>query len=82
MNTLRLFRNLAVLFILVMAFLALRPGVGVLRAATTIKGCVGAFKSGFTCSFNTSTGVCTETRCPDPKNCADSRCAKFGPGGF
>lgn len=46
MNTLRLFRNLAVLFILVMAFLALRPGVGVLRAATTIKGCVGAVKSG------------------------------------
>jgi hypothetical protein len=80
MKTLRLLRNIAVLFILVMAFLASRPGVGLLRAATTIKGCVGAFKSGFTCSVNTSTGVCTETKCADPKNCADNRCAKLGPG--
>jgi len=73
MKTLRLFRNIAVLFILLMALLASRPGVG---AAKQIEGCVGAFKSGFNCSIDFVTGKCTETKCASKASCADNRCAK------
>lgn len=79
MKTLRLVRNIAVLFILVMGLLPARPA-----AANGGPGayCVGAFKSGISCSFDYSTNTCTETKCADPKNCADSRCAKLGKSGF
>lgn len=79
MKTLRLLRNMAVLFILLMACLASRPAVGFSQAKPT-KGCVGAFKSGFNCTVDYINGGCTETKCADPKNCADNRCARFGPG--
>ena len=77
MKTLRLLRNIAVLFILLMALLASRPGVGVLHAAKPIEGCVGAFKSGFNCSIDYATGKCTETKCASKGSCADNRCANF-----
>lgn len=58
MKTLRLVRNIAALFLLVMALLASRPGPAV--AHTTGKSC--GFKRGFTCSIDAS-GNCQEERC-------------------
>lgn len=58
MKTLRLVRNIAVLFILVNGLLASRPGPAV--ADTTGKSC--GFKLGFTCSIAAS-GNCQEERC-------------------
>ena len=58
MRTLRLFRNIAVLFILVMGLLASRPGPAV--AHTNGKSC--GPKLGFTCSTDAS-GNCHEERC-------------------
>ena len=60
MKTLRLARNLAALFILVMALLSLRPGVGVAHAASG-KSC-GHKKGYFSCSIDAS-GNCTESKC-------------------
>lgn len=74
MKTLRLVRNIAVLFLLVMALLASRPGVG---APKRTEACVGAFKSGFNCSVDFATGKCTETKCASKDTCQDNRCAKF-----
>lgn len=58
MKTLRLVRNIAVLFILVIGLLASRPVPAV--AHTTGKSC--GFKLGFTCSIDSS-GNCHEERC-------------------
>ncbi len=80
MKTLRLLRNVAVLFILLMAYLALRPAVG-FSGAKSVKGCVGAFKSGFNCTPDFINGGCTETKCASKSSCADNRCVKLG-GGF
>ncbi len=74
MKTLRLLRNIAVLFILLMAYLASRPTVGY-SGAKQGKFCVGAFKSGFNCSIDYATGKCTETKCTPKTSCADNRCA-------
>ena len=69
MKTLRLFRNLAVLFILVMALLASRPGV----ARTRGKSC--GVKAGYNfCSFDNN-GNCLETRCEHSKG---GICLNFG----
>jgi hypothetical protein len=62
MKTLRLLRNIAVLFILVMALLASRPGLGV-SSAHAGKSCgpVGS-KKGFICTIDAS-GNCVEFHC-------------------
>ena len=76
MKTLRLLRNVAVLFILVMALLASRLVVGTPEPR---EACVGAFKSGFNCSLDYATGKCTETKRASREGCADNRCAKLSP---
>lgn len=58
MKTLRLVRNIAVLFILVMGLLASRPGPAV--AQTTGKSC--GFKPGHSCFIDAS-GNCQQKRC-------------------
>jgi hypothetical protein len=59
MKTLRSFRNIAALFILAMALLSLRSGVGVAHAAGG-KSC--GYKQGFNCALD-SNGNCTEQHC-------------------
>ncbi len=59
MRTLRLLRNIAVLFLLVMALLASRPGPAVAHAAGRSCG----FKPGFACDFDQK-GHCHQTPCP------------------
>jgi hypothetical protein len=60
MKTLRSFRNTAALFILAMALLSSRSGVGVAHAANG-KSC--GYKHGFSfCSIDAS-GNCTDYRC-------------------
>ena len=63
MKTLRLLRNIAVLFILVMGLLASRPGPAVAHAAG--KSC--GFKLGHGCRFDKS------------GHCQNISCAKFDP---
>lgn len=58
MRTLRLFRNIAALSILVMGLLASRPGPAVAHAAGHSCG----LKSGFACDFDKS-GNCHQTPC-------------------
>ncbi len=77
MKTLRLLRNIAALFILVVVLFGPPPGVGA-RHATRAKACVGAFKSGFNC-FEDPNGGCTEVKCTSPTGCANNRCAKEKP---
>lgn len=76
MEILRLLRNIAVLFILLMALLASRSGVSTPKPA---EACVGAVKSGYSCSvvFLNGRWKCTEIKCPSTESCADNRCAKF-----
>ena len=60
MKTLRSFRNIAALFILAMALLGSRPGLGVSHAASG-KSC--GYKKGHAfCSIDAS-GNCTESKC-------------------
>jgi hypothetical protein len=67
MKTLRMLRNIAVLFILVMALLGSRPKVGLARADSSKKSC--GYKKGFSCFIDVN------------GNCAESHCNKSG-GGF
>ena len=74
MKTLRLLRNIAVLFILLMALLAWRPGSAVAHAA--VKACVWGAKRGFTC-FVDASGNCHESQCDRAKGnpvCLNSGC--------
>jgi hypothetical protein len=76
MEILRLIRNIAVLFILVVALFASRPGVGVSHAGQKV--CF--FKIGYNCSIN-SNGNCAESRCTG-LYCQDTGCTLFKKGGF
>lgn len=77
MKTLRLGRNIAVLFILAMALLAWRPGVGVSHAAS---GKVCFFKPGYNCTYTTNNGGnCQEDRCQKGQSCADMGCVSLKP---
>lgn len=69
MKTLRLVRNIAVLFILVMVLLASRPGPAVAHAAGHSCG----FKRGFACEFDKS-GNCHQTPCHSVPFCPNMGC--------
>jgi hypothetical protein len=60
MKTLRLLRNISVVFILAMALLSLRPGLGVAHAASG-KSC--GLKEGFENCSSDASGNCTDSRC-------------------
>ena len=84
MKTLRLLRNIAVLFMLVMALLAGRPGASRADNKTV---CYYPGKTGFNCNFDSS-GNCFETKCiagqpssnggcgvvPPPPICKNNKC--------
>lgn len=77
MKTLRLLRNIAVLFILLMALLALRPGLGISRADSG-KGCF--FKLGYNCTYTTNNGGnCQDSPCQKGGSCTDSGCVRVKP---
>ena len=61
MKTLRLIRNIAVLFILVMGLLTWKPELGVSRA-DHVKQC--QYKPGYAgCNFKKGSGTCTDQKC-------------------
>ncbi len=77
MKTLRLLRNIAALFILWAALLALRPSVA---AADNSKFCF--FKLGYNgCTFDKN-GNCGDTKCEPGQSCADLGCVKCHRGCF
>lgn len=59
MKTLRIVRNIAVLFIFVMALLASRPAPAVAQAS----GFSCGFKPGYNCIVDRKSGKCHESRC-------------------
>lgn len=69
MKTLRLLRNVAVLFIL----LVILPGLG-LSHQESKKGC-SIYKPGYSCSSNPN-GDCTESKCKAGQPCTNSACLK------
>jgi hypothetical protein len=71
MKTLRSFRNIAALFILAMALLSSRSGVGVAHAASG-KSC--GYKPGHSCSIAYPSGDCQESRCAVKGFCLNSGC--------
>lgn len=71
MKTLRMVRNIAVLFILAMTFLASKSGVGVAHAAGG-KSC--GYKPGHSCYIDYPSGDCKEYRCPTKGFCLNSGC--------
>ncbi len=73
MKTLRFLRNVAALFILGVTLLASGPGVELSHAQS--KFC--AVKAGKNCSFDFTTGKCTESSCVKGQPCNDSGCVKF-----
>ena len=73
MKTLRLLRNIAVLFILVMALFASRPGVRALRA-DVVRGCV-LIKPGFNC-ISVGRGECQTNQCRPGQSCTNTACGK------
>lgn len=75
MKALRLLRNIAVLFILAMALLALRP---VVSHADSGKVCFP--KLGYNCTYTTNNGGnCQESPCQKGGNCADTGCVRLKP---
>lgn len=70
MKTLRLLRNIAVLFIFVMALLAFRPSVSRADNKTV---CYYPGKTGFNCNFDSS-GNCFETKCVPGQPCSNGSC--------
>jgi hypothetical protein len=71
MKTLRSFRNIAALFILAMALLSSRSGVGVAHAASG-KSC--GYKPGHSCFIAYPSGDCQEYRCGVKGFCFNSGC--------
>lgn len=75
MKTLRLLRNIALLFILLMGLLAWKPGLGVSQAAGG-KGCF--FKPGYNCTFTTNNGGnCQDHPCQKGESCYDEGCVSL-----
>jgi hypothetical protein len=70
MKTLRMLRNIAVLFILAMGLFVFRPGVS--RANNKIV-CYYPGKIGFNCNFDSS-GNCFETKCVAGQPCSNGSC--------
>lgn len=73
MKTLRIVRNIAALFILMIALLALRLGVGVAHANP--KACF--FKVGYNCSIDKN-GNCSSQKCTGA-SCNNAACSKSVP---
>lgn len=72
MKTLRLVRNIAVLFLLAMALLASKPTVS--QASNPNKHiCTIPGKTGFNCNFD-SNGNCFETKCVAGQPCENASC--------
>jgi hypothetical protein len=71
MKTLRLVRDIAALFILVMSLVAFRPGVSRANNKTV---CFYPGKTGFNCNFDSS-GNCFETKCVAGQPCTDGSCS-------
>ncbi len=72
MKTLRIARNVAALFILLMGLLAAQPGVG--RVQANSRGC--GLKFGANGCFFTANGTCQETKCVKGGPCADWGCVQ------
>ena len=68
MRSLRLLRNIAVLFLFAMAF---RPSVSRANNKTV---CYYPGKTGFNCNFDSS-GNCFETKCVPGQPCSNGSCA-------
>lgn len=72
MKPLRVLRNIAVLFLLLLVLFALQPGVG--RVQANSRGC--GFKVGANGCFFTTNGTCQETKCVKGGPCADWGCVQ------
>ena len=81
MKTLRLLRNIAVLFIMVMALLGPRPMFGG-PVGSGPKGnfCIGSTVGPTNCVFG-SNGKCKTVACTSPLSCSYLQCVDFD-GGF
>jgi hypothetical protein len=76
MKTLRLLRNIAVLFILVMALLASRPAVQPSRAQNIGYSCYfDSSTVGYNCTFNAN-GTCDSSKCQPGQPCNNGICPK------
>lgn len=82
MKTLRLLRNIAVLFLLVEALLALWPGVKPARADKYAQ--CGYKKGSSYCLFDATTGACIgDVKCTAGYVCSNTGCTNgSGHGGF
>ncbi len=72
MKTLRLVRNIAVLFILAVSLLASRPSMG----STKDPKYICLFDSstiGYNCTFN-SDGTCSSSKCKTGETCNNAKC--------
>ena len=76
MKTLRIVRNIAVLFLLVVALLAARPGLGKAHPQY-----VCGYDVGRNCTFNFLSGDCSDSPCKKGQTCSDSGCVRFCPFG-
>jgi hypothetical protein len=76
MKTLRLFRNLAALFILGAAVLVTRPSVGSSKEPAGYWFCWsdGSTTNGYNCTFN-SDGTCSQTKCKSGQPCNNYKCS-------
>lgn len=75
MRSLRLVRNIAGLFILMIGLLAYHPSVS---RASNKTVCYYPGKTGFDCNFDSS-GNCFETKCVPGQPCSNGGCASPPP---
>ena len=76
MRTLRLLRNVSVLFILAMAVLAFRSGAETLRAQNTGYNCISdSNTNGYNCTFD-SNRMCSSSKCKAGDTCNNMICPK------
>jgi hypothetical protein len=75
MRTLRLLRNVSVLFILAMAVLAFRSGAETLPAHNPGSSCVSTSNTnGYNCTFD-SNGMCSSSKCKAGDTCNNMVCS-------
>lgn len=80
MKTLRVVRNIATLFILLVGLLTLWPGAGVLHARDHQGNCcIGSTSGPTNCVFNKQ-GRCVTVPCSDPLNCSYLQCVHYDGG--
>ena len=75
MKTLRIARNIAALFIVLMGLLASQPGFGGVQPD---RPRVCGYKPGANGCFNNGPGPCQETKCVKGGPCADWGCVSGG----